>query len=366
MTLAKAVLAQGDHALLQRLGPQRGGRLALGDQVGDGRGNQADLVERRPAGVTGLAAVLAARRMEDGGGALRGKADLPQVCLWRRGGRLAARAEKPHQPLSDKGSYRGADQERLHPHVDQSGDPADGVVGVQGAEDQVAGQRSPDGDLRGFEVAHFPHHDYVRVAAQNAAQSGGEAQPDLGPDGNLDDAVQFMLHRLLDGDDAALLGVEVGKEGVEGGRLAAAGRAGEQDDAVGHGQEVADALLGRAVQAQARKIEALLAQQPEAHALPGHRGDGGYPDVDGPPLQLQVDAPVLGQAPLRNVQVGHDLKSREYRGLQHLDLGGDWHLMEDAVDAVTDLKVILQRFDMDVGGSFLQRLAEDLVHEFNH
>jgi hypothetical protein len=38
------------------------------------------------------------------------------------------------------------------------------------------------GDFGGLEVAHFPDHDDVWIAAQDAAQPGGEGQADLGFD----------------------------------------------------------------------------------------------------------------------------------------------------------------------------------------
>ena len=44
------------------------------------------------------------------------------------------------------------------------------IVGVQRAQDQVARQRRLNGNLRRFQVAHFPHHDDVRVLAQKRPQ----------------------------------------------------------------------------------------------------------------------------------------------------------------------------------------------------
>ncbi len=53
------------------------------------------------------------------------------------------------------------------------------VVGVQGGEHQVAGQRGLDGDLGGLVVADLADHDDVGVLAQEGAQRGGEGQADL-------------------------------------------------------------------------------------------------------------------------------------------------------------------------------------------
>ena len=77
------------------------------------------------------------------------------------------------------------DEERLHAHVDETRDAADGVVGVERAENQVTGERRADGDFGRFKVAHFADHDDVGIAAQDTAQRGGEGEIDLGLDRDL-------------------------------------------------------------------------------------------------------------------------------------------------------------------------------------
>ncbi len=59
-------------------------------------------------------------------------------------------------------------------NVEHAVERAGGVAGVQGAEHEVAGFRGGDGERDGFQVAHFPDHDDVRIFAQRAAQRGGE------------------------------------------------------------------------------------------------------------------------------------------------------------------------------------------------
>ena len=77
------------------------------------------------------------------------------------------------------------------------------VVGVQGGENQVAGQRGLHGDLRRFLVANFADQHHVRVVAQNRAQPAREGQAGLF--GNLDlvDALELIFDRVFDGDDLA-------------------------------------------------------------------------------------------------------------------------------------------------------------------
>jgi len=54
------------------------------------------------------------------------------------------------------------------------------VVGVQGGEDEVAGQGGLDGDLGGLEVADLADHDDVRVLPQEAsAGAAANVQADV-------------------------------------------------------------------------------------------------------------------------------------------------------------------------------------------
>jgi hypothetical protein len=69
----------------------------------------------------------------------------------------------------------------------------DDVVGVDGGEHQVAGQRRVDRDLRGLVVADFADHDLVGVVAQDRAQPAREGQPLLLVDRDLRDAAQLVL-----------------------------------------------------------------------------------------------------------------------------------------------------------------------------
>ena len=82
--------------------------------------------------------------------------------------------------------------------VGQAGDGAGGVVGVQGGQHQVAGQRGLDRDLRGLEVADLADHDHVRVLAQDGAQALAKVSSDPGVDLGLADAGQLVLDRVLD------------------------------------------------------------------------------------------------------------------------------------------------------------------------
>ena len=109
---------------------------------------------------------------------------------------------------------------------------AGGVVGVDRREHEVAGERRVDRDLGGLAVADLADHDDVGIVAQERAQPGRERQVDLRVDRGLRDAVELVLDRILDGEDVEVGRVDLGQAGVERRRLAGAGRAGDEDDAV--------------------------------------------------------------------------------------------------------------------------------------
>ena len=104
-------------------------------------------------------------------------------------------ANDAHQPLRQDAIQRGNEIVRLDAHVDETADDVGHVVGVDGGEHQVAGERGLNGDLRGFLVANFADHDLVRVVAQNRAQAARERQALFLVHRNLGDAADLIFDR---------------------------------------------------------------------------------------------------------------------------------------------------------------------------
>jgi hypothetical protein len=153
---------------------------------------------------------------------------------------------------------------------------------------------------------------------------------------------------------------------VQGGALAAAGGAGDQEDAVGLLQDLEHPLPRRAVEAEGVEVEAdaLLVQQAHDHALAEHGRHGGHAQIQLLALDAQRDAPVLRQPALGDVELGHDLDARDHRG------GGAHRrrvdLLEDAVDAVAHLELVGEGLDVHVRGPRLDRALHDLVDQPDH
>ena len=106
----------------------------------------------------------------------------------------------------------------------------------------MPGQRGLNGDLGGFAIADFAHQHYVRILAQDGAQAAGEGHLDFGVDLGLAYALQLILHRIFNGHDVALPGVEAAEGGVERRAFPGAGRTGDQDDAVRAGDQRIDPI----------------------------------------------------------------------------------------------------------------------------
>ena len=92
---------------------------------------------------------------------------------------------------------------------------ARGIVGVQRAEHQVTGERGVDGHVGRVAVANLTHQDHVGVMPQERTQAVGEGQPDARLHLHLVDAVEVVLHRVLDGEDLDLVALDRVERGVE-------------------------------------------------------------------------------------------------------------------------------------------------------
>ena len=77
--------------------------------------------------------------------------------------------------------------------------------------------------------------------------------------------------------------------------------------------------------------------------------------------RLDLDAAVLRQAALGDVQLGHQLHARNDGGLQ---LARRRVLIEQhAVDAIADAEFFFERLDVNVAGALLDRLRDHGVHQ---
>ena len=113
------------------------------------------------------------------------------------------------QALREQPDQRRGDQERLDPHVDQAGDRAGGVVGVERGEHQVAGERGAGWRSRRFRVADLADHDDVGVLAQEASAAPlAKVRPIFGLTCTWEMPLELVLDRILDGEDVEVRRVD--------------------------------------------------------------------------------------------------------------------------------------------------------------
>src|SRR6185437_10858659 len=214
---ARTVVAHRVHALRDR-GPLDRLRVrALQDEGAHGVVDDEELVDAAPAHEPLLHALIAAARLvEDRRGAhllahelvvepvdgvlrrdhaaalprkaIGVEAELGELVVRGRVGHLAVLAEHADEALGEDADDAGAHQEGLDLHLDEAGDGAGRVVGVDGREHEVAGEGGVDGDLRRLLVTDLADHDHVRILPEEGAQRAGEGEPDPGVDVDLVDA----------------------------------------------------------------------------------------------------------------------------------------------------------------------------------
>ena len=85
--------------------------------------------------------------------------------------------------------------------------------------------------------------------------------------------------------------------------------------------------------------------------------------IDVATVDCEADTAVLGQAPLGDVQLGHDLHARDDPGGHAPRDGG--YVLQDAVDTHPHAHLVTVGGEMHVGGATLDRLSDDLVDELD-
>ena len=230
----------------------------------------------------------------------------------------------------------------------------------------MAGERGLHRDLRGLEVADLADHDDVRVLAQEGAQGRGEVEADLLVHLHLVDARQVELDRVLGGGEVLRGLVQIGERRVERGGLARAGGARHQHHAEGLVDAVQEDVELRLLEAELGHVELQVRLVEEAHhdLLAEQRREHRDAEVHLPAApHLELDAAVLREPALGDVELGHDLHAR---GDRVLELHRRLHrLVEHAVDPVAHAEGLLVGLDVDVRCALLDRLRQHQVHELD-
>src|SRR4029450_10308558 len=185
-------------------------------QLSQGFSYKTNLIDCRATLVAGLPALIAA------GAALEADAEFfhrktnPSQVFTRVIDQLhAIWTNCAHEPLRDKRFYHRREQERLHVHAQHTGGPADGIVRVERAENKVTGHRCADRNIGGFDITNLTNHHYVGILSQNVTETFRKRQVDFRFHVDLRNAGQSIFHRLFDGNEATLDGIDAAEKAIK-------------------------------------------------------------------------------------------------------------------------------------------------------
>ena len=228
----------------------------------------------------------------------------------------------------------------------------------------MTGERRLYRHLGGFQVAYLPHHDDVRVLAQQGAYAVGEVQADVVLHLHLVERRFDHFDRVFHRADIHLRRGELLQRGIQCGGLAGTGRAGHQDDAVGLACPVAPQQRLFAREAEIREIldQHLRIKDPHHQLLAKGSRHRGKTQLDLFTIVAhRLDTSVLRPALLHHVHASQQLDAvgdrAGNRGGQLIDL------MQNPVDTEANDADVTARLQMDVAGALLKCIFEQPVHQ---
>src|SRR6266849_4611763 len=372
--LGQAAVAKRNHTLLDGRALDFGCGAAVHNHFADVIGQVQELADGGPAVIAGAGAFEAACAFgkTEFEGARRIDAAFAQFLRGKFLRALAIFANEANQALGHDAIQSGNEIVGLDSHVDETADDVGHVVGVDGSEHQVPGERGLNGDLRGFLVADFADHDFVRVVAEDGAQTAGEGKTLFFVDGNLGDAAKLVLDGVFDRDDFVFVGLDFVDGGVERGGFAGTGRAGDQHHAVRLANVAAEAagFFGREaddIEAETLEFfgESFLVQHAKNGVFAMAGGHNGDAQVNVAAFVLHAEAAVLWDAPFGDVQIAENLDAGKNGGVPFL--GNGLHgVLKNAVDAVLDGDFGVAGLDVNITGAACERGEDDGFDEANH
>lgn len=327
------------------------GEVVGGEEAAQ-RGIEAEPFDQRDAAtVTRVEATAAAL----GGVTGRGASHV----AWRG----ALGAEAADEPLVKDQFDRGGDGGVVGAEDQEAFEHTLTRAGVECRDNEVPGERGPDGKVSGFVVADFPQDQHLGVLAEEMPGGLGEVQAARFIDLGLHDAGDDLFGGVFDGDDVAPASLgEVPQAGIDGGGLAAAGGAGQEQEAGGLAQEVLEFGAGAGRKAQFfQALNSNRVEQTQDDFLAGDGWVSGDPDVAAGIEGRLVDAPILREGLLVGLEPGEELDSAKdaFSDLGRPGGGGGQHAIEAEGDGGAGAMAV----QMDVAGVGALRLLDEPFEE---
>src|SRR5665213_132473 len=293
--------------------------------------------------------------------------------LWRIAyGPFAMHANHADQTLRQNAIQCGNKIVRLNAHVNKPADYVRHIIRVHRGEHKVPRQRRLNGDLRGFIVADFSHHDLVRIVTQDGAQPSGKGQSLFFVDRNLRDPSDLIFHWVFNGYNFVFIGFYFVDGGIQCGCFARSCRPGDQYHSVRLANippEFAHFLAREShyIQAEVLKFlgECFLVQDAQHRVFSVTRGHDRNAEIDEAPFVAYPETSVLRHAPLGDVQLAHYFDARNDRGkpvLRNRRHGVNQY----AVNSVLHRDFDVPGLDVNIRGAPFERRKNHRVYQANH
>src|SRR5262249_11311630 len=191
----------------------------------------------------------------------------------------------------------------------------------------------------------------------------------------LAEVLEDVLDRVFRGQDADARPRQRHQRGVERRALARPRRPGDEENAAWAREQPAERLADRRRKAQLveRRRRILPVENPDDEALAVVRRDDRNPQIDAAllalPLDLHPEAAVLRAAAFRDVELRENLEPRDHlarAAVARLEQIAALEVLENTVDAKSDLQAIRKHLDVDVARPPADGRGYQLSHQDVH
>ena len=145
---------------------------------------------------------------------------------------FAFRAKPSNQALRKHHCHRRSQKIRRYADIYQTSYRRRTIIGVKGAENEMACHGRFDGNLRCFMISNFTHHDNIRVLPQKWSQSGGKRHSHFVLDMDLIDSFEVEFHRIFYGKYFAIFFIQFIQNRIQCRCFATARRAGDKQQSI--------------------------------------------------------------------------------------------------------------------------------------
>ena len=237
---------------------------------------------------------------------------------------------------------------------------------MQGTYYQVSGNRRLNRDARCLLVSDLTDHDDIRVLTKDGTQGTGEGQVCLRIYMYLIDTVDIRLYRVFDSDNIYILGVQFTEGCIQGSGFTGTGRSGNQQNSVRILQNMVKLLHLRRLQSKLAllSVQSSLGSKSHNCLLAVHGRKDRYTDIILGTVYHLGNTSVLRFSLLGDIHAADDLNTCRHSG-QNLDIITGF-LIQGSVDAVANTDALLQRLDVNIGGSLPGCLLDQISDQHNH